>query len=109
MSDDQKKLLAELLGEYLKNMPSDVSSRRRAALMQAGIDSIYFAWWGDTEAQPAALLPRAGPDVFLSNTTTRRTSPTTCIRTGATWRATSDQAEEVIRRFGKRLNRKRFR
>src|SRR5262245_21591382 len=29
-SPDQKKLLAELLGEYLKNMPADISARRRA-------------------------------------------------------------------------------
>lgn len=49
MSGDQKALLAELLNEYLKNMPADVERERRDAIDKAGLDSIYFAWWGQSE------------------------------------------------------------
>lgn len=53
MSGDQRKLLAALLTEYLQNMPADVEAERRAKMNAAGIDEIYFAWWGDSEvAQP---------------------------------------------------------
>jgi hypothetical protein len=71
MSDDQKKLLAELLGEYLRNMPSDVSSRRRAALMQAGIDNIYFAWWGDTERNQRHYYRVQGPTLLIEYNNTQ--------------------------------------
>lgn len=49
MSADQKKLLRDLLNEYLKNMPSDVESRRRQAINAAGMDGIHFAWWGEED------------------------------------------------------------
>ncbi len=49
MSNDQKKLLAELLSEYLRNMPGDVEKERRAAIEAGGLDGIHFAWWGDAE------------------------------------------------------------
>ena len=71
MSDDQKKLLAELLGEYLRNMPSDVSARRRAALMQAGIDNIYFAWWGDTERNQRHYYRVQGPTLLIEYNNTQ--------------------------------------
>jgi hypothetical protein len=74
MSDDQKKLLAELLGEYLRNMPSDVSSRRRAALMQAGIDNIYFAWWGDTERNQRHYYRVQGPTLLIEYNNTQNTA-----------------------------------
>jgi hypothetical protein len=49
MSPDQKKLLRELLAEYLKNMPADVETERRARINQSGLDNTYFAWWGSSE------------------------------------------------------------
>jgi hypothetical protein len=71
MSADQKKLLAELLGEYLRNMPSDVSGRRRNALMQAGIDNIYFAWWGDTERNQRHYYRIQGPTLLIEYNNTQ--------------------------------------
>ncbi len=71
MSDDQKKLLAELLGEYLRNMPPDVSARRRAALMQAGIDNIFFAWWGDTERNQRHYYRMQGPTFLIEYNNTQ--------------------------------------
>ena len=49
MSDDQKKLLQELLGEYLKNLPADVEADRRMTLNNAGVDRITFAWYGQPD------------------------------------------------------------
>ena len=49
MSDDQKKLVHELLNEYLQNMPSDVEQQRRNMINSDGMDSIHFAWWGSSE------------------------------------------------------------
>ncbi len=49
MNADQKKLLQELLSEYLKNMPADVEKARRDRINQSGLDNTYFAWWGSSE------------------------------------------------------------
>lgn len=49
MSGQQRELLQELLEEYLKNVPTDVSEGRRAAINAAGIDNVFFAWWGESE------------------------------------------------------------
>lgn len=71
MNDDQKKLLGELLNEYLKNMPADISGRRRAALMQAGLDSIHFAWWGDTERNFRHYYRVQGPTFLIEYNNTQ--------------------------------------
>ncbi len=49
MSDDQKKLLRELLTEYLKNMPTDIERERRARINKSGLENTHFAWWGSSE------------------------------------------------------------
>jgi len=71
MSPDQKKLLAELLGEYLKNMPADISGRRRTALMQAGVDNIHFAWWGETERNGPHYYRLQGPTFLVEYNNTQ--------------------------------------
>ena len=71
MSEDQKKLLAELLNEYLKNMPADVSGRRRAALTQAGFETIQFAWWGDTEPNLRHYYRVQGPTFLIEYNNTQ--------------------------------------
>jgi hypothetical protein len=71
MNADQKKLLADLLGQYLKNMPADISSRRRAALMQAGIDNIQFAWWGGTERNEPHYYRIQGPTFLVEYNNTQ--------------------------------------
>src|SRR5262249_50169339 len=71
MSSDQKKLLAELLGEYLKNMPSDVSERRRHNLMLAGIDKIHFGWWGDSERNQPHYYRVQGPTFLVEYNNTQ--------------------------------------
>ncbi|HEY3964621.1 MAG TPA: DUF3500 domain-containing protein [Planctomycetaceae bacterium] len=71
MSNDQKKLLADLLTEYLANMPADVAARRRTALMQAGFDNIYFAWWGETERNQRHYYRIQGPTFLIEYNNTQ--------------------------------------
>ena len=71
MNNDQKKLLADLLTEYLANMPADVSARRRAALMQAGFDNIHFAWWGETERNQRHYYRIQGPSFLIEYNNTQ--------------------------------------
>ncbi len=49
MSADQKKLLQDLMSEYLKNLPADIEQERRATINGAGLDNIHFAWYGDPD------------------------------------------------------------
>ena len=42
----QKKLLKELVFEYLRLMPAEVSSTRNKAIIAAGPENIRFAWAG---------------------------------------------------------------
>lgn len=74
MSADQKKLLADLLTEYLANMPADVSARRRAALTQAGIDGIHFAWWGETERNQRHYYRVQGPTFLIEYNNTQNSA-----------------------------------
>jgi Protein of unknown function (DUF3500) len=71
MSADQKKLLGELLAEYLKNMPADISARRKDALLKAGMDSIHFAWWGDTERNKRHQYRVQGPTFLIEYNNTQ--------------------------------------
>lgn len=74
MSADQKKLLGELLAEYLKNMPADISEPRRAALTKAGFDNIYFAWWGDTERNQRHYYRVQGPTFLIEYNNTQNSA-----------------------------------
>ena len=71
MSDDQKKLLGELIAEYLANMPADVSAKRKAALTQAGFDNIHFAWWGETERNQRHYYRIQGPTFLIEYNNTQ--------------------------------------
>jgi hypothetical protein len=71
MSADQKKLLAELLSEYLKNMPSDVEKERREAIEKAGLDNIHFAWWGDADQHKRHYYRVQGPTFLIEYNNTQ--------------------------------------
>ncbi len=71
MSVDQKKLLSELLGEYLKNMPADVARERRERLEKAGMDAIHFAWWGDGERNERHYYRVQGPSFIIEYNNTQ--------------------------------------
>lgn len=65
MNDDQRKMLGELLAEYLKNMPQSISNQRRAEIRAAGMDKIYFAWWGSSELNEPHYYRVQGPTFIV--------------------------------------------
>jgi len=71
MNMDQRKVLGELINEYLKNMPGDVSNRRRERLNAAGFDKIHFAWWGDTERNQRHQYRVQGPTFIIEYNNTQ--------------------------------------
>lgn len=71
MSEDQKKLLQDLLTEYLKNLPADIEQERRAAINQAGIDKLYFAWYGLSELHDPHHYRVQGPTFVIEYNNTQ--------------------------------------
>jgi hypothetical protein len=74
MTDDQKKLMAELLNEYLKNMPSDIEKQRRNQINSAGLDNIYFAWWGSSEQNERHYYRVQGPTFLIEYNNTQQSA-----------------------------------
>lgn len=74
LSADQKKLLGELLTEYLKNMPADIVQERRARLEKAGMDNIYFAWWGSSERNDRHYYRVQGPTFIIEYNNTQNSA-----------------------------------
>lgn len=71
MSADQKELLAKVLTEYLKNMPSDIEAARRAEVNAAGVDNIYFAWWGEPDRNQRHYYRIQGPTFIIEYNNTQ--------------------------------------
>lgn len=67
----QKKLMAQLLNEYLQNMPADISNKRRALIRKAGIDQIHFAWWGSTKPNERHAYRVQGPTFVIEYNNTQ--------------------------------------
>ncbi|MFO1020460.1 MAG: DUF3500 domain-containing protein [Planctomycetales bacterium] len=65
MSEDQKKILGQLLDEYLKNMPSRIEEVRRKEISTAGMEKIKFAWWGGTERNEPHYYRVQGPTFLI--------------------------------------------
>lgn len=74
MSADQKRLLAELLNEYLRNMPSDVVAERRERIGRSGIDAIHFAWWGSSELNGPHAYTVQGPTFLIEYNNTQNSA-----------------------------------
>jgi hypothetical protein len=71
MNPDQRKLLGELLSEYLRNMPADVEAKRRARVEKDGLDSISFAWWGGSERNQPYYYRVQGPSFLIEHNNTQ--------------------------------------
>lgn len=71
MSEDQKKLLQELLSEYLKNLPADVEQDRRKAINESGADKITFAWFGQPDLHQAHHYRVQGPTFVIEYNNTQ--------------------------------------
>jgi hypothetical protein len=71
MSPDQKKLLKELIGEYLSLMPAQVIRDRMKAIEKSGMDEIRFAWWGDSEVNKRHHYVIQGPSFIVEYNNTQ--------------------------------------
>lgn len=71
MSEDQKKLIQDLLSEYLKNLPADIEQERRAAINAAGVDKLYFAWYGLSELHEPHHYRVQGPTFVIEYNNTQ--------------------------------------
>ena len=74
MSSDQKRLMAQLLTEYLKNMPADVERERRVKINTAGQGNIYFAWWGSSERDQRHYYRVQGPTFLIEYNNTQNSA-----------------------------------
>ena len=74
MNADQKKLMQQLLGEYLKNMPEDVVAERKKTIADAGMENIYFAWWGDAELNKRHAYRVQGPTFLIEYNNTQNSA-----------------------------------
>jgi hypothetical protein len=71
MTADQRNLLKQLLGEYLKNMPADVRTEREARIESAGFDKIRLAWWGSLERNARHAYRLQGPTFLVEYNNTQ--------------------------------------
>ncbi len=74
MSPDQKKLMQNLLTEYLQNMPADVEAERRAKINKAGLGNIHFAWWGSSEQNERHYYRVQGPTFLIEYNNTQNSA-----------------------------------
>lgn len=71
MSAAQKELLQNLLSEYLQNVAGDVSEERRQRINAAGMDNVYFAWWGDSDLNQRHHYRVQGPTFVIEYNNTQ--------------------------------------
>lgn len=64
LTEPQKKLLLELLTEWVGNLNDDDAAPKLAAI-KANLDKTYFAWGGPTTTGSAAYYRVTGPTVVL--------------------------------------------
>jgi Protein of unknown function (DUF3500) len=82
LTEPQKKLLIELIGEWIGNLNDD-DAAPKLATAKANLDKTYFAWGGSTATGSAAYYRVTGPTVFLEYSPQRMggdgTNHTHCI------------------------------
>ena len=65
MTSAQRDLLLKLIETYTTHMPEDVAAVRTAALRQAGVEKIAFAWAGDTAVGKQHYYRIQGPTFLI--------------------------------------------
>ena len=65
MSSENKKLLDQLITEYISVMPTDIAQKRLGKLTNAGIDNIRFAWAGVTDRSAGHYYRLQGPTFLI--------------------------------------------
>jgi hypothetical protein len=65
LNSDQRDLLQRLVNVYIDAVPEDVAAQRRAAIDQAGWDSVHFAWAGALEPGIGHYYRIQGPTFWI--------------------------------------------
>jgi hypothetical protein len=71
MNPEQQELMKELVGEYLSAMPASVVRRRVQEIQDAGVEKIYFAWWGGSELNEPHHYVIQGPTFVIEYNNTQ--------------------------------------
>jgi hypothetical protein len=64
LQDDQRAVLLDLIGSWIRMLPEDAAASRMAAI-QAKLDETYFAWYGPTINGSAAYYRIQGPTLLI--------------------------------------------
>lgn len=65
LREPQRKLLLQLVGEYLSNMRPEVAEREWARLRAAGVDQLRFAWAGGARPGEGHYYRVQGPTLLI--------------------------------------------
>lgn len=61
----QKKLLRQLIETYAKNLPEEVAAERLAAIREAGVEQVHFAWAGPDKPGVGHYYRVQGPTFLI--------------------------------------------
>lgn len=65
MTEKQRELLQKLIEGYARRMPADVAEREMAAVRQAGLDKVHFAYTGGVEPGQPHTYRVQGPTFVI--------------------------------------------
>jgi hypothetical protein len=65
LNEEQQKTLRNLMAEYLRAMPTEVSAQRLVEIEEAGVAKIYFAWAGATKPGIGHYYRVQGPTFLI--------------------------------------------
>jgi hypothetical protein len=65
MDDGQRKLLSELIDVYVDRLPEPLAGLERERIERAGIESVHFAWAGETERRRPHYYRLQGPTFLV--------------------------------------------
>ena len=74
MNPVQRKLMRQLIGEYLAAMPASVVKRRMREINDVGMDRIYFGWWGGSEINQPHHYVVQGPTFVIEYNNTQNSA-----------------------------------
>jgi hypothetical protein len=92
MTAPQRELLMRIIDAYAGLMTAELAAERMAKIKAAGLDNVAFAWAGPLERGQRHYYRVQGPTFLIEfdNSQNNGTTATTCTRSGATSRVTSD-------------------
>lgn len=65
LNEEQQKTLRDLMAEYLRAMPTEVSAQRLVEIEEAGFGKIFFAWAGATKPGIGHYYRVQGPTFLI--------------------------------------------